>query len=393
MFRLLGLHPGPDISAAAAASLVADEHGARRLLAELTRAHLVAEHVPGRYALHDLVRAYAADQARDTDSQPERTAAVGRVLDHYLHSARNGAVLVQPSLGPVALSPPSPGTAPEQFTRHEQALAWFDAEYDVLLATVDLAMDWGWHPLVWQISWVSTPFLAMRARSLEWSAIKRVTMAAGNRDEAVVVASGAREAAGTLGDHQHVLDYFANSRKLYQQLGSRRGEALALFGLASIAEYLGQYGQALSHAEEAAGLFHELGDQASEAELLNATGWYHALLGDYQQAGRLCRQALALSIGDSSRHLEGNIWNSLGYAEYHAGDFAEAAACAERALSIFRAVGDRWGEVDTLTNLGDICHAAGDRLRAREAWQQALDILNDLQHPDAAKVRAKLARR
>ena len=392
MFRLLGLHPGPDISAPAAASLAAvAEPEARRLLAELTHAHLVAEHVPGRYALHDLLRAYAADQARDTDSQPERAAAVGRVLDHYLQTVRNGAVLVQPSLGPVALPPPGPGTVAEQFTGHEQALAWFDAEYDVLLATVDVAMDWGWHPLVWQISWVSTPFLAVRGRSLEWSAIKRVTMAAGNRDEAAIVAGGARDAVGTLGDYQYVLDYFANSRKLYQQLGSRRGEALALYGLASIAEYLGQYGQALSHAEEAAGLFHDLGDQVGEAELLNLAGWYHALLGDYQQARRLCRQALALNTRDGSRHLEGNIWYSLGYAEYHAGDFAEAAACAERALRIFRAVGDRWGEVDTLTNLGDICHAAGELLDAREAWQQALDILSDLQHPDAAKVRVKLA--
>ena len=158
-------------------------------------------------------------------------------------------------------------------------MAWFDAEYDVLLATVDVAMDWGWHPLVWQISWVSTPFLAVRGRSLEWSAIKRVTMAAGNRDEAAIAAGGARDAVGTLGDYQYVLDYFANSRKLYQQLGGRRGEALALYGLASIAEYLGQYGQALNHAEEAAGLFHDLGDQVGEAELLNSLAGITRFLG------------------------------------------------------------------------------------------------------------------
>jgi DNA-binding SARP family transcriptional activator len=392
MFRLLGLHPGPDLSAPAAASLAAlAEADARRLLAELTRTHLLTEHVPGRYALHDLLRAYAADQARDTDSQPERTAAVGRVLDHYLHTARNGALVVQPSLGPVALPPPSPGTTPEQFTGHAQALTWFDTENHVLLAAVDLAMDWGLDDHVWQISWVSTPFLAARGRSLEWSAIKRMTSAAAIRGDAAMIASGARDSAGTLGDYQHVLDYYANGRKLYQQLGNRRGEALALFGLASIAEFLGQYGEALSYAEEAAGLFHDLGDQAGEAELLNAAGWYHALLGDYQQARRLCRQALALSTRDGSHHLEGNIWKSLGYAEYQAGDFAEAAACAERALSIFRAVGDRWGEVDTLTNLGDIWRSAGESPRAREAWQQALDIQNELQHPDAAKVRARLA--
>jgi hypothetical protein len=67
------------------------------------------------------------------------------------------------------------------------------------------------------------------------------------------------------------------------------------------------------------------------------------------------------------------------------------SACYERSLSIFRAVSDRWGEADTLTNRGDTRRAAGELMAARKAWQQALAILDDLKHPDAAKVRAKLA--
>ena len=88
MFRLLGIHPGPDISVPAAASLVGrPQPQARRLLRELARAHLTAEHVPGRYAFHDLLRAYAADQAHHAGSQAGRDAAIGGVLDHYLHTA------------------------------------------------------------------------------------------------------------------------------------------------------------------------------------------------------------------------------------------------------------------------------------------------------------------
>jgi transcriptional regulator with XRE-family HTH domain len=65
MFRLLGLHPGPDISVPAAASLAAVEKPeARRLLRELARGCLIAEHIPGRYAFHDLLRAYAATPTR-----------------------------------------------------------------------------------------------------------------------------------------------------------------------------------------------------------------------------------------------------------------------------------------------------------------------------------------
>jgi tetratricopeptide (TPR) repeat protein/transcriptional regulator with XRE-family HTH domain len=391
MFRLLGLHPGPDISSAASASLAAaDEPEARRLLAELTRAHLVAERIPGRYALHDLLRAYAADQARNTDSEPERAAAVGRAVDHYLHTARDGASMVHPSFGPIVLPPPSPGTTPEQFTGGEQALAWFQAEYHVLLAAVNLAVDRGMDSHGWLISWAMHPFLATQGHNLEWSAIKRMTMAAGIRDTARVIASDP-EIAGTLGEYEWVPEYYANSLKLYQQLGNRRGEAVCLYSLAVIAEFQGQYAEALAYAEQAVGLCRGIADKAGETEMLNWIGWYHALLEDYAQARALCRQALALNIHHGSRHLEGDIWSSLGYTEFHAGDFGEAAACYERALSIFRTVGDRWGEADILTNLGDVRRAAGELLHATEAWQQALAILDHLHHPEAAKVRAKLA--
>jgi tetratricopeptide (TPR) repeat protein/transcriptional regulator with XRE-family HTH domain len=392
MFRLLGLHPGPDISVPAAASLAAvDESRACHLLAELTRAHLAAELVPGRYALHDLLRAYAADQARDTDGEPDRAAAVTRVLDHYLHTARNGAALMLPSHESIPLTPPSAGTAPEQFTTGEQALAWYEDEHHVLLAAMALAVDWRLDNHAWQISLVMHPILATRGYNAEWAAIKRGHMAAAARDDAAMVASGARDTAGTLGDYQWIPEYFAGLARLYEQLGNRHGQALCLTSLASIAEYQGQYAEALAYAEQAASLFSGLGDKKGEAELLSWVGWYHALLGDYRQARGLCRQALALNADCGSRHLEGNIWNSLGYTEYHAGDVGEAAACYERALGIFQAVGDRWGEADSLTNLGDIRRAADEPPQAREAWQQALAILDDLQHPDAAEVRAKLA--
>jgi len=391
MFRLLGLHRGPDISPAAAASLAAvDEPGARRLLVELTRAHLVAEHVPGRYALHDLLRAYAADQARGTDSQTERTAAVSRVLDHYVHTAFDGALMLLPSHGSIPLPAPSPGTSPERLPGRAEVLAWFEAEYHVLLAAVDLAIDSGLDNHVWQIPAATMPFMATRWRDLDWAVVKRTAVAAAMRADAALVASGARDVAGTLGDYEQVPEYFADSLELYQQLGNRRGEATYQIGLAAVAQFQERYADALSHAEQAVSLFRGIGDKAGEAELLNDVGWYHAHLGNYQQARELCRQALDLNARYGSRHLEANIWNSLGDTEYRAGDFGEAAACSERALSIFRTVGDRWGEADALTNLGDVHRAAGERGRAREAWQQAFDILNDLQHPDAAKVRARL---
>jgi hypothetical protein len=82
MFRRLSQHPGPQVSVTAAASLAGlPAARARRLLAELALAHLVTEHTPGRYAMHDLLRAYAVEQAHDVDVDTERQAALFRMLD------------------------------------------------------------------------------------------------------------------------------------------------------------------------------------------------------------------------------------------------------------------------------------------------------------------------
>jgi DNA-binding SARP family transcriptional activator len=82
LFRLLGLHSGPDITARAAASLAGlDLAGARRLTRELARAHLITEHTPGRYCLHDLLRTYATDQAHAEDSYTDRHSATQPVLE------------------------------------------------------------------------------------------------------------------------------------------------------------------------------------------------------------------------------------------------------------------------------------------------------------------------
>lgn len=54
----------------------------RRILAELADAHLLTEHTPGRYAPHDLLRAFAAELTQAHDSAAERRAARQRLLDH-----------------------------------------------------------------------------------------------------------------------------------------------------------------------------------------------------------------------------------------------------------------------------------------------------------------------
>jgi DNA-binding SARP family transcriptional activator/tetratricopeptide (TPR) repeat protein len=394
MFRLLGLHPGPDISVPAAASLAgAGEAGARCQLHQLARAHLITEHVPGRYALHDLLRAYAAEKAH-TGSQADRDAAIGRVLDYYLHTAACAARLLNPAKEPVVLAPPRPGAAAGQPADHTQALAWFEAEHQVLLAAVDLAVRSGFDGHAWQLPWAITSFLQARGHWQEWAATQRTALAAATHlgDTAAQALSRRllANACTNLGDHDQARGHYASSLMLYQRLDNRLGEAKIHQSLCLIAEHQGRYADALEHAEQALRLYQAVGDRAGHAGALNAVGWHHALLGDYRQARVFCLQALTLCAEVGYRYVEGFAWDSLGYVEHHLGNFGEAAACYQRALTRHREAGVRFDEADTLIHLGDTFHAADELTQARAAWRQALGILDDMQHPDAEQVRAKL---
>jgi DNA-binding SARP family transcriptional activator/tetratricopeptide (TPR) repeat protein len=396
MFRLLGLHPGPDTSVPAAASLAGiDEADARRLLSELTRASLLSEHRPGRYACHDLLRAYAADLTDAAEDQQTRHQATGRILDHYLHTAVDAALLINPARDPISVLPPRPAVMPERLAGYRQALAWMKAEMLVLLAATELADSSRFDGHAWQIPWTMADLLYWGARWRDLATIQRTAVAAAARlsDLAGQATSLSilGQACARLGHYDQALAHYAASLKLYQRLGDRHGEGRVNMSLSGLAESQERYADALGHSEQALRLFQAEGDRAREAMAINNVGWYHALLGDYEQARAICQQALSLSVELGQWHDEANAWDSLGYAEHHLGNHAEAVSCYERALAIFRHFGSRLDEAETLTRLGDTQHACGDLPPARQAWQQALDILDRLDQSLAAKVRDKLA--
>ena len=395
MFRLLGLHPGPDISAPAAASL-ADVPRAQACqhLGELTRAHVLTEHIPGRYALHDLLRVYAAEQAQTTDSESDREAATSRMLGHYLHTAHTAAFLLRPSRETISPAPPRRGVTPEQPTDHQQAVAWFEAERNVLLAVGALAANAGFDVHAWQIPWAMADFLRSRGYWHEQVAIQRTAVAATTRlGDAAGQAESRRLLANScarLAEYDEARAHLAACLELYQQIGDRAGQARTHQSLSLTNERQGRIDAALRHAGQALSLFRAIGDQAGQARSLNNIGYCHVQLGNYQQARSCCQQALSLwrKIGD--RNDEATTLDSLGCAEHHLGHHAQAASCYSRALAIFRELGDQYYQADTLAHLGDTHQSAGVLQQAREAWQQALDILDDLRHPDADQVRAKL---
>ena len=395
MFRLLGLHPGPDITAAAAASLAGVElPQACQLLAELADAHLCAEHDVGRYAFHDLLRVYAAEQARTFDSAPDRHAAVGRVLDHYLTAAYVAAVLVNPSRKSLSIPPPQAGVTAEQLADEKQALAWFRAEHHVLLAAATLAAESGFHRQAWQLPWAIGDYLDSQGDWHELAAIQRSALDAATRLRDVGGQAAARRAMAAaqtqLGRYELAHAHLADSLQLYRRLGDRAGEARVHLTTAWVCDFQERYADVLGHCEQALGLFEALGDQVGQARALASIGWCHAHLGRPQQARTFCRRALYLLRELGNRGYEAESWDNLGYAEHQCGDDAAAVACYRRALGLFREFGDRYSQATVLTHLGDAQLAAGQTQAACQAWHEAAAILDALHHPDASQVHARL---
>ena len=345
MFRLLGLHPGPDITVPAAASLTATLlPAAGQALRELTAASLLTEHLPGRYAFHDLLRAYAAEPGRGRRQRETRQAAIGRMLDHYLHTAYAAALLLKPSREPLILTPPGSGVTPEHLSDHQRALDWFEAEHKVLLAALATAARARFDAYGWQLSSAMADFLDRRGYWHDSAAIQRTALAATRRlgDTAgqAMVGRGLGSAYAYLSDYDQARAHMTDSLGLYQKLGDLDGQARVHQSLAWAAGRSGRHRDALGHAGQALDLFQATGNRGGQAAALNALGYGHAMLGQLQRARRFCRQALSLNqeVG-LHRGEEAHAWDSLGYVEHQLGHHREAAHCYQSALSLFREFG------------------------------------------------------
>jgi DNA-binding SARP family transcriptional activator/Flp pilus assembly protein TadD len=398
LFRLLGRHPGPDLTVPAAASLAGfPEAETHPLLAELTRANLITEHRPGRYTLHDLLRAYAGELTVAVDTETDRRAALRRALDHYLHTAYPGVMLLDPQRQPVDLTAAAVGVAPEQIADHRQALAWFTAEHAVLMAAVATAAANGFDDQTWQLAWTLGTFLDRQGHWDDLATTGHAALAAtrrlGDRHGQARAHRGLAAAEDQLGREDAAIQHYREALELYRELGDAGAQADTYFGLGLVAATHGRYRDALGHAEQALDLYRAAGNQTGLARVLNAVGWTHAQLGDHEHALERCAEALTLLQQLGDRRGQADTWESLGSAHEGLGHHHEAAACYRRAVELFQEVGDRSFTARTLVHLGDVHHAAGEPDAAREQWEWALRILDELGQAgaEADAVRAKLA--
>ena len=397
LFRMLALHPGPDISLAAASSLAGIPSGqARTLLAELARAHLLTEHSPGRYAFHDLLRAYAAEQAHAHEDDDARREAIHRMLDHYLHTAETAAAQLNSSRDPAAAAPPRPGVTCDDVAGYQQALAWFTAERPVILATVTQTPA-GFASYTWRLASALTCFLDLRGHWQDQKAAHAAGLAAARRHHDPVGQATAYRGLGLayagLKQFDDARAHYLLALDLFREAGHHTGQAQAHLNLAWLAGVQGRDGEGLHHSRQSLRHYQAAGRRAGQAKALNNIGWHLAEQRDYEQARAYCCKALAIVRELGDRNSEAHICDSLGYIYYNLGRHEQAIECYQHALTLFCATGDSYGEANCLNCLGDVHYAVGEGGAARRAWVQALDILGRLDHHHADQVRAKLSLR
>ncbi|MDQ2812442.1 MAG: tetratricopeptide repeat protein [Actinomycetota bacterium] len=394
LFALLGLHPGPDISIPAAASLAGTPPPqARQALAELAEAHLVSEHAPARFAMHDLLRAYATEQASAYDAAEQR-GALHRMCDYYAHTSRTANRVAFPARDPLMLAAPQAGTVTEAFTGAQLAQTWMEAERSVLVAVTAQAAASCFDSHAWQISYYLAMFLDLHGYWAEWAATQQTALVCAQRLGDLVAQARIHLITShyyvRLGSWHDAEIRLSSALRLYQQVQDDIGQARVHVASSLVLNHQGKHGDALGHAHQALALYRAAEHQAGLAGALNAVGWSEAHLDHPQRAVATCTEAIGLHRETGNRLGEAEGWDSLGYAYHRLGDHRQAIGCYERAIDRHQELAARYPEACVWTRMGDVHLASGHLERARLSWERALAGLTEEHHPDAERVRRRL---
>jgi tetratricopeptide (TPR) repeat protein len=389
MFRLLGLHPGPDISAVAAASLAAvTPEQARTALAELTRASLLTEDSVGRFGCHDLLRAYCVEQAASTMNAAERELTRRRIADHYLRSAHAAAALLYPARAPLPLPPAVDGVGGAEFAAYDAALAWFVAEHKVLLNVLEHAETQRLDEHCWKLSWCWAPLLKRRGRLHELHGVQRIGLRAASRlgdaDALAHVHYELGHVSGRLGDYDTADRHLRQALELFTELDDEAGIGQARHGLGLLLDHQGRFDEAIEHAVEGLRVRRLLGDPAAIAYSENSVGWIQAHRGHPDEGLLHCRRALVLHHQSGSRTGVADTLDSLAYAYGRLADHAQSIAHYEQAIEMYQLLGDPQGEAASRLHLGDVQLTSGQPDAARRSWEQALTLLTRVPGSDTS---------
>ncbi|MFD0583047.1 AfsR/SARP family transcriptional regulator [Dactylosporangium darangshiense] len=378
LFRLLPLHPGPDISIAAAAGLAGDPlRSTRAVLGELSRAHLINEDLPGRYRTHDLLLAYAMELGEENDSPAERAAAELRCLQFYRATSYHAHRRLLTSEDHPMIEP-GPGDTPLRFADHGDAMRWFTAERQVLIALVGRAARQGRHTDAWQLALGMQYFLERSGRWSDWTATGEVALEAARAGgDLVGQARMHRSLAGAAyfrHEHETAVGHLDRAVELLARLGLHGEMTRAGINRAMILRAQGRHEEVVRTLSAALEPW-VAGHDKLLADVLVIMAASEAELGRADEAGRHAEQAMALSRGAQYKLGIAEAWEVLGQVHFARRELGQAVDCWREAAVAYREASAPAPAAEVLALLGDALAAAGDQDAAVRAWQEALDLL------------------
>ncbi|WP_069467344.1 tetratricopeptide repeat protein, partial [Actinacidiphila rubida] len=386
-FRHLALHPGPSVSADAAASLAAvDPVAARPLLRELTAAHLLSRDAHGRYVLHDLLRAYGAELVAEEGD--DVLAARTRLMEYLRYNAHAANLFTGPPLRE-EVPPAAPGVVSVAFGDREAAMDWFGQEEPAVAAALRSLDDprllgYG---VTLTADWVT--YYSVTGQWTEEIAAKRLGLDAAVRlDDAEAIARNSADLARALAETGRLDEAERQVEVLLGQMHrlDLPQRAAAERSIGWVRGRQKRHDRALHHARRALELYREAGDEASAARELNAVAWYLTLLGRHEEAVAMGEEAVPLLRRHGNLRIEAAARDTLGHARQYLGDLDGAIADYEESLRLYGEAADGYNQAEVLDHLASAELERGDRDRARGHWLRAADLLTAISSPRAARM-------
>jgi tetratricopeptide (TPR) repeat protein len=398
VFRMLGLHAGPDISVEAAAALLnAAPSVARELVDRIAAVHLIELSAAGRYRFHDLMRNYASERAFAEETGASRGDAVERVVLWYLHAAtlaRRALVVGHPnrlfSL-PDGFSIP-PGPLPD-FTSPKAALNWCDTELENLVAAVRQAVDYGRPDLACWLPVALQPYFQRRTPYGPWLDTHASGLAAAQAAHDLHAEGELHRGIGGAYYYRGQYDLsLAHQRKAldcYHKLGWE-GE-IVLVNLGSVCAALGLYDDSFDYLHQAVATCRQTGHRNTEAFALQSLGATCQRLDRFEESVVYCMDAINIFHETGDRFGLGIALGRLAYAYLRQEELAEAISFLRKAADNAREIDDYPTEAWATEVLGTAMYRTGQKDAAGETWQTALTLYLKMSDTEGiARVQAQL---
>lgn len=377
LFRLLGLFPGPELTADIAAALLdVPLPQARRLLGTLAAAHLIEPVTVGRYRFHDLLREYARESAQVEETAADRGAALERVLIWYLHAARTvGGTWLLPEL------PRDLGQGDQQgLPSAAEATQWLQAEGANLLALINQAARHGPRAVSWHLANALFGYFWLHLPRATWQATAQTALdaatAEGDLFGQAVMHSSLGLVQSDWGHGRQALEHHARVRDISRELGWATGEAAALGGR-SLAEWsMARLNSAHEHVTTGLRITREAGNRHLEALGLVVLGVVCRDLGRLHEAADHLELAIIrnqeISWWDNSLALQ-----NLGWAYWELGRLADGLDVLGAEVTADERRGYRNGRAMMLDAVAKINIEFGRHDEALEHAERAFALAKD----------------